>query len=105
MAGKFDKTGGTVTGNVTAVKYYGDGSSLTGISTDNFYADALTFSGGVLTVGRNGSLADLTVNLDGRYDQHYNQGTAPTSPTIGDGWYDTTDGTFYKYINDGTNNP
>jgi hypothetical protein len=104
LAGKFDKTGGTVTGNVTANIFYGDGSNLTGISTDNFYADALTFSGGVLTVGRNGGLADLTVNLDGRYDQHYNQGTAPTSPTIGDGWYDTTDGTFYKYINDGTNN-
>ena len=101
---KFDKTGGTVTGNVTANIFYGDGSNLTGISTDNFYADDLTFSGGVLTVGRNGGLADLTVNLDGRYDQHYNQGTAPTSPTIGDGWYDTTDGTFYKYINDGTNN-
>ena len=105
--------GGALTGaltsnsNITITgsgKYYGDGSALSGISTDNFYATSVGFSQttGVLTIGRNGSLADLTVDLDGRYDQHYNQATAPSGTTLGDGWYDTDDGTFYKRVNDGT---
>lgn len=49
---------------------YGAGGVVTIASTyTNNYADAVSFNTttGVLTVGRNGSLADLTVNLDGRY--------------------------------------
>ena len=41
----------------------------------NTYADSLAFSTttGVLTVGRSGSLADLTVDLDGRYLTSYTE--------------------------------
>ncbi len=40
MANKYDKTGGTITGNitatgnVTATAYYGDGSNLAGVSSN-----------------------------------------------------------------------
>lgn len=51
------------------IKYY-DGTQWVelGGDTDN-YVDSLAFntSSGVLTVGRTGSLSDLTVDLDGRY--------------------------------------
>jgi hypothetical protein len=53
---------------------YGAGGVVTISSTDtntdtNYYVDALSFNttNGILTVGRNGGLADLTVDLDGRY--------------------------------------
>jgi hypothetical protein len=36
-------------------------------SNTNNYADSLTFSSGTLTVGRSGTLGDLTVSLDSRY--------------------------------------
>lgn len=56
------------TGSAT-IKYY-DGSAWieVGGDTDN-YVDSLAFntSDGILTVGRTGSLSDLTVDLDGRY--------------------------------------
>jgi len=38
-------------------------------SETNDYLDSATFSGGTLTLGRTGSLSDVTVNLDGRYSQ------------------------------------
>lgn len=56
------------TGTAT-IKYY-DGSAWVELvgDTDNF-VDSLDFntSDGILTVGRTGSLSDLTVDLDGRY--------------------------------------
>ena len=51
------------TGHVTAI----DVSTVTlPVDPDN-YVDSLGFSGGVLTLGRTGALADLTQDLDGRY--------------------------------------
>ncbi len=51
------------TGHVTAI----DVSTVTlPVDPDN-YADSLSFSGGILTIGRTGALADLTQDLDGRY--------------------------------------
>ena len=49
-----------------------DNTTFTVTTSDansNNYVDALSFNStnGVLTIGRNGSLADLTVDLDGRY--------------------------------------
>ena len=57
----------------------------------NTYADSLAFSTttGVLTVGRSGSLADLTVDLDGRYLTSYTETdpifTASPANSITDG--------------------
>jgi len=59
----------TVNGTMTANKYYGDGSSLTGISGDgNNFVNSIDFNTGtgVLTLGRSG-LSSLTKDLDGRY--------------------------------------
>ena len=39
------------------------------VSTTDNYADSVSFSGGTLTIGRTGSLSDLSVSLDGRYSQ------------------------------------
>jgi len=50
-------TGLTVNGSVSATTYYGDGSNLTGISTDDNYVTGGTFSSGTLTLDRqNGSV-------------------------------------------------
>jgi hypothetical protein len=51
---------------------YGAGGVVTIASTDtntNNYADSLSFNtgNGILTLGRSGTLSDLTVDLDGRY--------------------------------------
>jgi hypothetical protein len=105
-------SGVTVAGAVAATTVTGDGSGLTGIipvqtglsgrflTTDgtavswvvadhsNDYADSLAFSTstGILTVGRTGSLVDLTVDLDGKYSElaHTHSGVyAPNSHTHG----------------------
>lgn len=68
------QTGGTLDlkagSNVTLS--YGAGGVVTIASTDtntNNYADSLSFNtgNGILTLGRSGTLSDLTVDLDGRY--------------------------------------
>ena len=68
------QTGGTLDlkagSNVTLS--YGAGGVVTIASTDtntDNYADSLSFNtgNGILTLGRSGSLSDLTVDLDGRY--------------------------------------
>ena len=70
------QSGGTldlVAGSNVALSYSAGGVvtiSSTDTNTDtNYYVDALGFNttNGILTVGRNGGLADLTVDLDGRY--------------------------------------
>ena len=63
---KFDKSGGTIygdliiTGTSSATVYYGDGSLLTGIVTDNFYVTGGTFSNDVLTLNRQNGLVSVT---------------------------------------------
>lgn len=44
----------------------GDNTWATPVDNDN-YVDSISFSGGILTLGRTGALADLTQDLDGRY--------------------------------------
>lgn len=53
------------TGHITAI----DVSTVTIPASDNTdnYVDSVSFSGGVLTLGRTGALADLPVTIDGRY--------------------------------------
>ena len=59
-------TGNTET-NISAT--YQDGDGTIDLVSSNDYADSLAFATdtGILTVGRTGSLTDLTVDLDGRY--------------------------------------
>jgi hypothetical protein len=68
-------TSGTLNGSTGVATFTRSDSSTFTVDFSAFladannYADALSFStsNGVLTLGRNGSLADLTVDLDGRY--------------------------------------
>jgi hypothetical protein len=61
------------TGNIAnweAAYSWGDHSAEGYLTSEtNDYLDSATFSGGTLTLGRTGSLSDVTVNLDGRYSQ------------------------------------
>lgn len=68
-------TSGTLNGSTGIATFTRDDSSTFTVDFSAFladgnnYADSLAFntSTGVLTLGRNGSLSDLTVDLDGRY--------------------------------------
>lgn len=68
-------TSGTLNGSTGVATFTRDDSSTFTVDFSAFLADANNFadslsfstSNGVLTLGRNGSLADLTVDLDGRY--------------------------------------
>tara|TARA_B100000902_G_scaffold203185_1_gene193752 strand:+ start:1258 stop:2535 length:1278 start_codon:yes stop_codon:yes gene_type:complete len=64
-----------------------DFSALFDDTDTNDYVDSAAFSGGTLTLGRTGSLADLTVNIDGRYVQTETDPvfTAATVSNIADG--------------------
>ena len=53
-------TGLTVNGSVSATTYYGDGSNLTGISTDDNYVTGGTFSSSTLTLNRQNGLVTIT---------------------------------------------
>jgi hypothetical protein len=80
-------------GNNISIAYNATSDEYTISSTDtdtNNYVTGLSFntSDGVLTATRLG-LSDLTVDLDGRYQPKVTiSGTAPTSPSSGDLWYD-----------------
>jgi trimeric autotransporter adhesin len=43
-------------------------------------------------------------NLTGVAQSHTSSGTAPSSPSIGDKWHDTTNEKLYMRTNDGTSN-
>ena len=76
-------TGGATTGQVLQKAANGN-FNFGSVSTTNNYADSLAFATGtgVLTVGRNG-LADLTVDLDGRYATTNTTYSAATSSALG----------------------
>jgi hypothetical protein len=65
-----DFSGLTVNGVITATTvsattFYGDGSKLSGIVTDNFYTTGFTYSGNVFTIEKNGGvLPILTATID-----------------------------------------
>jgi hypothetical protein len=58
-------TGGTLTGSLSATTYFGDGSNLSGISTDNFYTTGATLNGTILEFGRTDNPSAYTVDLSG----------------------------------------
>jgi len=53
-------TGLTVNGSVSATTYFGDGSNLTGISTDDNFVTGGTFSTGTLTLERQNGIVTVT---------------------------------------------
>ena len=71
------------------VEVVGDVATISAEAQSNDYVDSLTFAAatGVLTAGRTGALADLTVNLDGRYLTSFTE----TDPIyLASTWYTTT---------------
>ena len=74
----------------------------------NNYADSLSFNtgNGILTLGRNGSLSNLTVDLDGRYQgagNYFTDGDAVLNMANNDGLvYDDVNNRMYVKL-DGTN--
>jgi hypothetical protein len=69
-------------------------------SAGNFTAASIVKTGGTSSQYL---LADGTVTTSAGIKNTYSA-TAPTSPTAGDMWVDTSDGTSYTYINDGDSN-
>jgi hypothetical protein len=56
-------------------------------------------SGQVIATDGNGNLTFVSQSSGGGYTA---SSTAPLAPSDGDEWWDTDDGNFYKFINDGT---
>lgn len=81
-----DLTGNITVGGITA-------SSLVYPSSDGNSGQAIITDG-------SGNLTFGDVASSGM--AYTASATAPGSPNAGDEWYDTDDGSFYKYINDGT---
>lgn len=64
---------------------YGWGDhSVEGYLTSENYVDSVSFTSGILTLGRTGLLTDLSVNLDGRYLQSYSESDTLDSVTTRD---------------------
>lgn len=57
-------SGLSVNGPVSATTYFGDGSNLSGISTQDIYVTGFTYSNNNLTLLRNFSQPPLTVNIN-----------------------------------------
>jgi hypothetical protein len=99
----------TVTGNVIASAFYGDGSKLTGLSsTYTSLPDKpsinVIFSGYVsgnanVTLVSGTNLVEITTVKEAV--DFYFTNTAPVSPAIGDTWVHSETGVTYRYINDG----
>ena len=53
-----------VTGSLSATTFYGDGSNLTGISTDNFFVSGGTYDTGSKNINFSGNSVDTTFDVD-----------------------------------------
>jgi hypothetical protein len=88
-------------------------SAVSDLTNDNNYISLTDLSISTASASGSGSLsynnstgvftftpADLSQATGGT--TYTASSSAPSSPNAGDEWYDTDDGSFYKYINDGT---
>ncbi|MCS5595563.1 MAG: hypothetical protein NZ730_13595 [Porticoccaceae bacterium] len=118
--GYINSTGLTVTGNVTATEFHGDGSNLTGIEAGMSYVESATAPAGAAN-------GDLWLDTDDEILYQYQTGawvqistdavpvpatvatssTAPSSPSLGDMWLNTSSNPhvlkIYNKLGDGTN--
>ena len=86
-------TGLTVNGSVSATTYFGDGSNLTGISTDDNYVTGGTLNSGTLTLERQNGIVIIT-GFTTDLDTYVTGGTVSVSATDSDN--SGTIGLFYK---------
>lgn len=76
-------------GSIIATTYYGDGSQLSGISTDNFYTTASTLIDTMVYFDRTDTLSAYTLNLSGFVsDNFYTTGGTLIDTSI---YFDRTD--------------
>ena len=116
----------STTGNITANYYFGNGSQLTGVTATSAWANSLigdTLSSNVLfsSLTSVGILANLSVagnidannistsniisaagNIFGGGIRSTSSPVAPSNPSVGDFWYDTTTNVQYRFTFDGT---
>lgn len=93
--------GNITTGNVSAVGYYfANGTPFTSSSYGNTNVAAYlpTYTGNL-----NPGNITVSGNIVGGGVRYTVSATAPSTPTVGDTWYDTATDIMFKYINDGTN--
>lgn len=91
---------GTTSGNVS-VSSYANLRVGTLVSSGLTYPTSDGTSGQVIATNGSGGLT--FVDQSGGGGTSYTAAsTAPVSPSAGDEWWDTDDGNFYKYIDDGT---
>jgi hypothetical protein len=86
-------TGLTVNGSVSATTYFGDGSNLTGITTDDNYVTGGTLNSGTLTLERQNGIVIIT-GFTTDLDTYVTGGTVSVSATDSDN--SGTIGLFYK---------
>ena len=86
-------TGLTVNGSVSATTYFGDGSNLTGISSDDNYVTGGTLNNGTLTLERQNGIVTIT-GFTKDLDTYVTGGTVSVSPTDSDN--SGKIGLFYK---------
>jgi hypothetical protein len=113
----------SATGNVTGNYILGNGSLLTGVSTSSSNINngtsnvTIASSGGNITMGVGGTanvvqvattgeyvtgIISATGNIIGGGVRTTTASTPPSSPSVGDVWYNTTNTVLYRYSYDGT---
>jgi len=111
LSSKFDVTGGTITGSVSATTYYGDGSNLTGISnTVSLKAEienniGITFNNEVFTYDSSNKMTlieykDDTTNIYTK-NIYYNSSDTVTATTITKISDSSTLNTIFNYNSSG----
>ena len=98
--GTITATANVSAGNVLATSFYwANGAPFASSSYGNTdVASYLPIYTGNIAAGN----VTVTGNIVGGGVRNYVGNTTPTSPTVGDMWFDTDNGTLLRYVNDGT---
>jgi hypothetical protein len=94
----------SATGNITGSYIIGNGSQLTGLPAGYSNADVATYlsSGNVTTDILTTAVISASGNIFGGGIRSTTSPTPPSTPSVGDFWYDTTTNAQYRYTFDGT---